>query len=170
MSILNFFLPTHYFTYQTKQQVEKVKLNLKNSFNPVPEILSRLSSNKTKYYEGQVWENQFIITRKNDGNPTIFPIAQGIIKQNENGCEIISNIKQTQNVQRITLFSFILFVIAMLSAFIFKLILLESKIINVTILFGGFPLFLFLLYYFVSKYRAKKLEKDIIEIIEGKNK
>ncbi|AFM03768.1 hypothetical protein Fleli_1336 [Bernardetia litoralis DSM 6794] len=175
----DFFTPSRHFTHQTSLQAEKVKINLKKSFKPTSttnEILSRLSSNnRIKSYEGQVSENKFVITRSTitegeKGYMHLSPIAQGVIKENQSGSKIICKVENTKFVHVSTLSFFTFFVIATIFAIIFILIPLDKKLIGVTIISGITALFLFLVYYFTSKYRTKKLEKEIIEIIEGKNK
>ena len=170
MKILEFFTPNRHFKYQTSQQIEKVEINLKKSFDPTNELLSRLSSaKKVRYYEGQIVEREFVITRGFKNGLHIFPMVQGVIKENKNGCEIIGEIKHPQSVQRVTLFSFILFIITIIVTLIFILMSFDDKQVKMTAMFGTYPLLIFLLCYFISRPRTKSLEKEIIKIIEGKN-
>lgn len=172
MKILEILTPTHHFTHQTFLQADKVKINLKNSLTPKDAKLPTFSlTQKRESYEGEVLENEFEIARRKKGSKNKFPpVAKGVIKENQSGSELIIEIKHPKYVRIMILIFFILLVIDIILAIIFRLIPLSEKFIYLTLFFGVAFSFGFLPNYFNAKSEAKDLKKKIIEFVEGKNK
>lgn len=171
MKILEILTPPLHFTHQSLLQAEQIRINLENNLIPKDAKVPIFSlTKKRESYEGEVLENTFVLSRRKEGKDGFPAFASGSIIENQNGSELIVEIKLPKFKQMLVLVFFILLISMISLAIIVRLISLSEKIIYLTTFFSVASAFGFIPNYFNAKSEVKDLKMKIIEFAEGKNK
>lgn len=172
MKILEILTPPLHFTHQSLLQAEQIRINLQSNLTPKDTKLPIFSlTKKRESYEGEVLSTSFEISRRTQGSKNAFPpIARGIIKENQKGSEIDVEINSPKFVQILVFGFFVLLIINIILAVIFRLIPLSEEFIYLTSFFGVALGVGFIANFFSAKSELKDLKMKVIEFVEGTKK